>query len=132
MRLLRRVREALEELGLFEKRSARERSCELLLRCLSPAQRAEFERSSSFTVRGQSGQRYRITYLSFANVEVLGPSDKVDWRLCAGPVGLSIPAMMLAQKLMLETQEAEFIRIAARTPGAENSLVYAPGAGTRL
>jgi hypothetical protein len=30
---------------------------------------------------------------------------------------LPIPAVMLAQKLMLETQESEFLRIAAGGPG---------------
>jgi hypothetical protein len=105
------------EMGLFEDRRARERSLSLLVRCLTPAQRAEFQRTNTFTVRGRSGQRYRITYATTANVEALGPHGTVERRLCAGPMGVPIPSVMLAQKLMLENQESDFLRIAARGTG---------------
>lgn len=93
-----------------------DRARELLLACLTPAQRAEFQRSRSFAVVGASGRRYRVTYGTAINIEVLGASDEVRYRLCAGPLRLSAPATMLAQKLMLETREAEFLSIAARHP----------------
>jgi hypothetical protein len=102
------------EMGLLEDRRARDRSLSLLVRCLTPAQRAEFERSNAFKVRGKSGQQYRITYGTTANVEVLAQSGTVARRLCAGPVSVPVPAVMLAQKLMLETRESEFLHIAAR------------------
>jgi hypothetical protein len=106
------------EMGLFEDRRARERALALLVRSLSPAQRAEFQRSNTFTVRGsRSGQRYRITYATTANVEALGPQGTIERRLCAGPMGVPIPSVMLAQKLMLESEEPEFLRIAARGTG---------------
>lgn len=105
------------EMGLFEDRRARERSLALLVRCLTAAQRAEFQRSNTFTVRGSSGRRYRITYATTANVEALGPHGSIERRLCAGPTGVPIPSVMLAQKLMLENEEAEFLRIAARGTG---------------
>jgi hypothetical protein len=126
MRVFRGVRDGLEhilavepfaEMGLFEDRRAHKRSMKLLVRCLTPAQRAEFARSNAFTVRGQSGKQYRITYATTGNVEVLGKSGIVTRRLCAGPVGVPTPAVMLAQKLMLETRESEFLRIAADGPG---------------
>ena len=87
------------------------------MQCLTAEQRAEFERTRSFKVRGKSGQQYRITYGATANVEMLTFSGAVCRRLCAGPPNVPIPAMMLAQKLMLESHEAEFVRIAARGPG---------------
>ena len=93
-----------------------ERSRELLLRCLSAAQRAEFERTLGFCVRGVSGCRYRIGYSTTANVEVLGEEGEVLFRLCAGPNRMPTPSVLLAQKLMLEACEAEFLRIAARHP----------------
>jgi hypothetical protein len=127
MRVFRGVRDGLGrtlavepfmEAGVYPDRRASERALDLLVQCLTPAQRTEFARSSTFRVRGQSGQQYRITYATTSNVEVIGPSGTVSRRLCAIPVGdLPIPAVMLAQKLMLETREAEFLRIAAGGPG---------------
>ena len=97
-------------------RAAAERSRELLLACLTPAQRFEFERTHAFSVRGRSGSRYRIGFGTVANVEVLGSRGEVLYRLCAKPADLPTPAVMLSQKLMLETREADFLRVAARHP----------------
>lgn len=102
---------------LPEPRGPYERSARLLVRCLTPGQRKEFERDRAFTVRGTSGQLYRITYGATSNVEVINASGDVLSRLCAGPTGLPTPAVMLAQKLMLESAEREFLRIAAQGPG---------------
>lgn len=104
--------------GLYEDRQAYRRSRELLLECLSPSQRGEFERRGAFTVCGQSGRRYRIAYGTGMNIEVLGPGGEVEYRLCAAPADVPTPAVMLAQKLMLEAQEAEFLRIAIKHPAA--------------
>lgn len=93
-----------------------ERAHALLVACLGPAQRQEFELSRAFTVRGQSGRRYRIAFGTVANIEVLGSRGELLYRLCAKPADLPTPAVMLAQKLMLETCEDEFLAIAARHP----------------
>ena len=108
--------ERFAEMDVFEGRRAHERSLDLLLRCLTPAQRAEFAHTHAFEVRGESGEHYRITFGKRANIEVLAPSGMVLRRLCAGPLDIPAPAVMLAQKLMLETQEAEFLRIAREIP----------------
>lgn len=92
------------------------RARNLLRRCLSPGQRHDFDRRRAFTVQGASGRLYRIGHGSSVNVEALGAAGEVEYRLCAGPAGLPIPAVMLAQKLMLESQEAEFLRIAVKHP----------------
>lgn len=131
--LLRRFRAAFGrthavrfvERGLFEGGRAHQRSLQLLLSCLTPAQRAEYQRLRAFTVQGASGRRYRITYGTTANIEVLAPAGWVDHRLCAGPEGLPAPAVMLAQKLMLESREAEFLRIAARHSAVAGSYAGA-------
>jgi hypothetical protein len=115
LRRLLVARRRLSEADHADPRAYR-RSRHLLRRCLTPAQRIEFERTRAFTVRGGSGRLYRIGYGSYVNVDVLAASGKVDHRLCAGPSGVPIPAVMLAQKLMLEAQEAEFLRIAIRHP----------------
>jgi hypothetical protein len=117
----------LMDAGVFHDRLAHERALALLVRALSPAQRAEFERSNTFTVRGGSGQRYRITFGTTANVEVLDPTGAVTRRLCAAPTGVPVPAAMLAQKLMLEASEAEFLAIAARGPGTTVAHPIAAG-----
>ena len=111
-----RPRQRLVALKLAAQRFGSERSRELLLSCLSPAQRAEFERSLGFTVRGQSGRCYRIAYGTAANIEVLGGRGEPEYRLCAAPDHLPTLAVMLSQKLMLESRETEFLRIAARHP----------------
>ncbi|HEX7054315.1 MAG TPA: hypothetical protein VF211_10345 [Burkholderiales bacterium] len=124
-RVLRRAAEARRRiaLGAGAQRYAAHRSHELLLACLSPAQRLEFERTRAFTVRGESGRRYRIGFGTVANIEVLDERGELLYRLCAKPADLPTPAVMLAQKLMLESRETEFLRIAARHP----LLVQAPG-----
>lgn len=109
-------RRRLAKFNLATQRQASERSRLLLLSCLNAAQRAEFERTRAFRVRGQSGQWYRIGYGTIANIEVLGERGELRARLCARPTELPTPAVMLAQKLMLETREAEFLRIAASQP----------------
>jgi hypothetical protein len=120
--LLRALRRGVERRGrlaghhLPAQRLAAERSRELLVACLNEAQRAEFEHEHSFRVRGQSGRCYRIAFGTVANIEVLGENGEVAYRLCAGPVQLPTPAVMLAQKLMLETRESEFLALAARHP----------------
>jgi hypothetical protein len=95
---------------------AAERARALLLDCLSAAQRAEFQRTLGFRVRGASGRSYRIGYSATANIEVLDETGEVQYRLCAGPERVPTAAVLLAQKLMLEASEAEFLRIAARHP----------------
>ena len=74
------------------------------------------ERTCGFTIRGQSGQRYCIGFGTVANIGVLNDRGELLYRLCAGPTGVPVPAAMLAQKLMLETREAEFLAIAVRDP----------------
>lgn len=110
-------RERRARLRLVSYHRASERARRLLLQCLNASQRAEFERTGAFTVRGPSGQSYRIGFGTIANVEVVGERGELLYRLCAGPTELPTPAVMLAQKLMLESRELEFLRIAARHPG---------------
>jgi hypothetical protein len=110
------ARAGFAKLNLAARRLAEAHSRDLLVACLSPAQRAEFNRTLGFTVRGQSGRHYRVAYGATANIEVLGQGSELAFRLCAAPDDLPTPAVMLAQKLMLETREAEFLDIAVRHP----------------
>ena len=67
-------------LGTTGPRAALERSHDLLLAWLSPAQRLEFERTGGFSVRGQSGRRYRIEFGTVANIEVFGERGELLYR----------------------------------------------------
>lgn len=67
-------------------------------------------------MQGASGRRYRITYGTVANIIVEAERAGEDQRLCAAPEHLSAPAVMLAQKLMLESREEEFLRVAIVHP----------------
>ncbi|HLS85784.1 MAG TPA: hypothetical protein VK043_05760 [Burkholderiales bacterium] len=110
------------EATLAPDRHAYRRARTLLRRHLSPAQRREYERYGAFTVVGPSGRRYRIGYGACINIEVLSRAGTVEYRLCAGPSGVPIPAVMLAQKLMLEAQEAAFLQIAIKHPASPHAF----------
>ncbi len=88
----------------------------LLLSALTPDQTKDFRKTSEFTVISKDGKRtYRITYGIAGNV-ILIEKGKPVARYCIHPTGIPTEDVMLAQKLMLETDEESFLRIANRTP----------------
>ena len=100
---------------------AEARAIELLIGCLSPAQREQYESSRYFdVVGGDSGKRYRIRHGSQMNVEQLDRNGHRTQSLCFVPEGeLPIGDVMLAQKIALERFETEAIRIANRSPNCD-------------
>jgi hypothetical protein len=123
-RAAQRVRFAIA--GVRARRVARERAGALLVASLDTGQRLELARERAFTVRAPSGRRYRIGFGTVANIEAVGEDGEPFYRLCAGPLALPTPAVMLAQKLMLETREAEFLAIARFTAIEEARRAEAP------
>ena len=106
-------------------RSAHVRSLHLLLRNLTPQQRAQYERFSHFDVIGsESGRTYRIRYGTQLNIEELDRTGR-RWRLlCFRPKGLlPVGDIMLAQKLALELFEMDAMRIAHKTPAPQATLI---------
>lgn len=100
------------------RRSARERARGALLAHLSDEQKDTLERLGWFLVEGGvSRQRYRIRAEPnlVGNIDVL-QDERVLHRLCAHCDTNEIPFHdhLLAQKLMLEGDENEFLRIANR------------------
>lgn len=100
-----------------ERAKARDRAAKLLQEALSPEQRAEFADKGHFhlstlTKEGQR-RRYRIERGRSRNVKQVDESGRVLKTLCAHPIA-AVPDedTMLAQKLWLEAQEDEFLRIA--------------------
>lgn len=92
---------------------ANSRADRLLLTHLSGEQQRQLLNEEWFEVRGASGTKYRVHRGRTANVDVLNGSGKVVRSLCAHP-RMACPNgdTMLAQKLLLEMDEASFLRTA--------------------
>lgn len=100
-----------------ERSVAKERAERLLREHLSPRQREELASKGFFTLEtvAPTGERrlYRIDRGRSRNVRQVDGNGRVLKTLCAHPAILVPDAdTMLAQKLMLETDEQEFLRIA--------------------
>jgi len=93
---------------------AGERAERLLLDNLNEAQRVMYARAKKIIVKGQeTGDEYEISLGRSRNIRVLGGDGKYKRTLCAHPAE-AVPNAdtVLAQKLMLECAEREFLRIA--------------------
>lgn len=106
-----------------ERDAARQRANDLLLQHLTPEQRETFVANGWFVVEGgKTKTRYRIRAVEsmVANVDVLDNdlfrTDKVLHRLCGHVPTHKVPLgdQLLAQKMMLEFAENDFLRIANR------------------
>jgi hypothetical protein len=108
--------------GLFEtfvtEKTPDVRAKRLLREWLSPEQRRQFEAEGRFEVTGgQTDKRYRIFSGSCANVYELDSMGEPVMGLCFVPAGsLAAGDVMLAQKIALETSEAEALARANRFP----------------
>ncbi len=89
---------------------ARDKSLALLKEWLSPDQLKDFEQTSSFEVTGSwSKKRYRIHQSTAFNVAPLGERH----RFCFVPENAeSVGDIMLAQKIMLENDETQALKVA--------------------
>lgn len=112
--------------------SARERALALLKEWLSPQQRKQFEEHQWFEVIGGStGQRYRIYAMRTNNVIEFDEDGHRVAVLCFGPVGdLALGDHLLAQKIALETNESEALRVANRINLGAGAVYGAVGAIT--
>lgn len=108
----RRVAAIENEARLAAAAAAREKARLLLVDCLEENQREEFERDGYFHVETRDGtRRYRLRPGGQPQ-RVMG-EDGRRWSYCIHPSG-GFPSedVVLAQKLLLETNEEEFLRIA--------------------
>jgi hypothetical protein len=98
-----------------EHQAALARSREFLLAHLTPAQRRTFEENRWFVVQGgNTRQRYRIRTESYTgNIDVLD-GERVAYRLCAHCSNVPLYDHHLAQKMSLECDEENFLRVANR------------------
>ena len=96
-------------------RKIAERAEALLCGNLTKAQIEQLTRSGKFLVETKSGRIYEIRRGQQHNVFLLGPDGQPIEEFCAHPSGgLPDADAMLAQKLVLETDEEHFCRIANR------------------
>lgn len=99
-------------------RAAKERAEGLLYEHLTDEQRAEIKRHKFFVVRGgKTGRKYKINADGglAGNVHELDEAGALKRRLCAHishAANAPIFDHLLAQKLMLEYQEEDFLRVA--------------------
>ena len=98
--------------------AARRRARALLRAHLSPAQREELERWAAFSVVAQSGRRYRITSVAPFNVRDEAAGNDYCLQFGYESSGVPIEDLMLAEKLLLECDEAAFLATANERPGA--------------
>jgi hypothetical protein len=112
---------ALRAFGVGEQRrwglpdqQAEVHATQLLIRSLSGAQRAQYEKHRYFDVIGGStGTCYRIRYGAQMNVDQLDHTGRRTNVLCFVPEGgLPIGDIMLAQKIALEHYEKEAVEVA--------------------
>ena len=92
--------------------AAERRATELLMSVLEPAQRDMFRKEKTIIVVAASGTQYRIGLGTVNNIMELNPDGTPKLRLCVHPVGVPLADVLVTQKLLLETDEAEFRRMA--------------------
>lgn len=87
----------------------------LLKSLLTDDQRRSLEQMKQFAIRSQTGKPYRIRLSGSMNVDELDEQGKVLHTYCLVPKeNLPLHDNLAIQKLMLETAEADFLRIANR------------------
>ena len=97
--------------GLVRRRRARLRAEALLWAWLSPAQRQQYRARRWFEVRTTSGRRYRILRGGVVRLDPRGSGYCIE---ATSPV--PVADEMLANKLLLETDERRFLATAHRFP----------------
>jgi hypothetical protein len=97
--------------GLVRRRRARLRAEALLWAWLSPAQRQQYRARRWFEVTTTSGRRYRILRGGIVRIDPHGSGYCIE---ATSPV--PVADEMLANKLLLETDERRFLATAHRFP----------------
>lgn len=98
-------------------REAYERAEKLLLDALDKIQAEQYKKDKKITVQSKTGEIFELASAWSGNAVEITPDGKRLARFCIHPrEQIPIPDLLLAQKLMLETDPESFRRIANRTP----------------
>jgi len=110
----RRARQREHDRWRETQQAARRRAVELLESWLTPGQLADFREHRRFEVVSDTGTRWRINCSGQAgNVERLDEAGEWESTWCAHPPGgLPDADAWLAQRLILQTDEAAFLAVA--------------------
>jgi hypothetical protein len=110
------------EAAARELQEAHRKAEELLATHLAPEQREQYRREKKFEVILKarfglgSSRRYRVEHGWSGNVYLLDKDGRAIERFCIHHrESVPVPDLMLAQKLMLETDEEQFLKTANRT-----------------
>lgn len=105
---------------------AHARARALLHRHLTREQRFELKRTRGFRMKDRAGRLYHVTEGTSTNIYIEHEGTK--YALCVIPTEkLPLPDVLLAQKIMLETDPEAFIRL-ARVRNTETGEMYESGA----
>ncbi|GAC1642855.1 MAG: hypothetical protein NVS4B2_32510 [Chloroflexota bacterium] len=97
-----------------KQKRAQKRARTLLLSNLHKQQRRTLKRKGHFDVISSKGNVYRIATMLPYNVRLVGDAKPSRMFFCleAEDPNLPVEDVLLAQKLMLENDEGEFLRLA--------------------
>lgn len=98
----------------LRRRIAERKAQKLLLSCLDETQRGDLDRANGFRVVSQTGELYWVAKGYAGNVYLLDQEGNRVRTFCIHSYGYELPDEdhMLAQKLLLETDEESFLQIA--------------------
>lgn len=99
-----------------EAAAARARAARLLEANLDEEQRKTLVEKNCFYLHTKAGRKYRIDRGTHGNVKLIDETGKILKGYCAQPDGVPVEDSMLAQKLMLESDEDAFLRVANARP----------------
>lgn len=99
-----------------ERVAAEARGYLMLDSCLAPDQRRDLAEKGRFYLHTASGKKYRIDRGTHGNVKLVDETDRELVQYCIQPPNVPVPDAMLAQKLLLETDEETFLKVANARP----------------
>jgi hypothetical protein len=108
----------------------------LLASVLDPIQKADFQKEKLFYMKSSSGRLYKIKTGKIHNIIMVDPVSKEELlELCLTTESHDTypsPDVMLAQKLMLETREADALKLANIWDLKNNKKILNPDEKRRL
>lgn len=92
--------------------ASRRKSYALLYQWLTPHQRWQMKTKGWFAVKGKSDCTYIISRYAPYNIRIKLPNGRHAGYMCIAPVGVPDGDKLLAQKILLETDELRAMEIA--------------------